>query len=119
VADDVVISAQNVYNPFGIDFGGGDGVNPNLRLRLESVGPRHSRVVSNSTVANTGLRGELFGTGWQWISTSVPATSTRTRSSTVTTSSRWWLRRPARRSSTAMAYPPAAHLLRPYRVAAR
>ncbi len=66
VADDVVISAQNMYNPFGIDFGGISGANPNLRLRLESVGPRHSRVVSNSTVFNTGLRGEVLDTGWQW-----------------------------------------------------
>lgn len=66
VADDVIISAQNLYNPFGIDFGGIAGDNPNLRLRLESVGPRHSRVVSNSTVFNSGLRGELLDTGWQW-----------------------------------------------------
>lgn len=65
-ADDVVISRDNFYNPFGIDFGGISGVNPNALFRLEALGTRHSNVGTDQAVANAGLRGELFNTGWQW-----------------------------------------------------
>ena len=64
-ADDVIISAQSYYNPFGIDFGG-QGTNPNLTVRMEALGTRHSSSSSDSKVAKLGMRGPLFGTEWNY-----------------------------------------------------
>ena len=66
VADDVVISAQSYYNPFGYSFGGADGANPNLTVRMEALGNRQSDTASDSKVAKLGLRGPLFGSEWNY-----------------------------------------------------
>jgi outer membrane receptor protein involved in Fe transport len=66
VADGVVISADSYYNPFGYDFGGADGSNPNLTMRLEALGNRFSSTSSDSKVAKVGARGGLFGTEWNY-----------------------------------------------------
>lgn len=63
--DDTVISAASVYNPFGIDFGGIEQPNPNLRTRLTAIGNRHSEVHTNQTLVSGGLRGKLPG-DWEW-----------------------------------------------------
>jgi outer membrane receptor protein involved in Fe transport len=64
-ADDVIISAQSYYNPFDINFGGQQG-NPNLTVRMEALGTRHSSSSSDSKVAKLGLRGPLFGSEWNY-----------------------------------------------------
>ena len=64
-ADDVIISADSYYNPFGYDFGGQAG-NPNLTVRLEALGNRRSSTSSDSKVVKTGLRGALFGSEWNY-----------------------------------------------------
>ena len=64
-ADDVIISAQSYYNPFGIDFGGQTG-NPNLTVRMEALGNRFSETSSDSKVAKLGMRGPLFGSEWNY-----------------------------------------------------
>ena len=66
VADDVIISGDSYYNPFGYDFGGADGANPNLTVRLEALGNRFSKTSSDSKVAKVGVRGPLFGTEWNY-----------------------------------------------------
>ncbi len=66
VADNVVISRNSIYNPFGIDFGGGSGANPQAEWRLVGLGPRRSDTVSTSEVASFGIRGNIFSTGWQF-----------------------------------------------------
>jgi len=66
VADDVVISAQSYYNPFGYSFGGADGNNPQLTVRMEALGNRQSDTTSDSKVAKLGLRGPLFGSEWNY-----------------------------------------------------
>lgn len=64
-ADDVIISAQSYYNPFGYAFGGQTG-NPNLTVRMEALGNRRSETSSDSKVAKAGMRGPLFGTEWNY-----------------------------------------------------
>jgi outer membrane receptor protein involved in Fe transport len=66
LADDVVISAQSYYNPFGYDFGGATTGNPNLTVRMEALGNRQSDTASDSKVAKLGLRGPLFGSEWNY-----------------------------------------------------
>lgn len=65
VADDTIISADSAYNPFGTDFGGVDGLNPNMLTRLESLGNRFSKVSTDQVFANGGFRGS-FGNSWEW-----------------------------------------------------
>ena len=65
-ADDIVLSAANAYNPFGNDFGGVDGLNPNFLTRLEALGNRRSDVDTDSIIANVGVRGKLGETTWEW-----------------------------------------------------
>jgi len=67
-ADDIVISADNAYNPFGIDFGGAvsGAENPNFLTRLEVLGNRRSEVNTDSILANAGVRGDIGSSSWQW-----------------------------------------------------
>jgi iron complex outermembrane receptor protein len=65
-ADDVIISAQSFYNPFGFAFGGVEGTNPNLQTRLESLGSRRSEAETESTIGNLGLRGKFGASSWEW-----------------------------------------------------
>ncbi len=65
VADDTIVSANSIYNPFGVDFGGGGGANGNALFRLLELGTRRSSTSSASTIINAGLRGKLSG-DWGW-----------------------------------------------------
>ncbi|MBL8271355.1 TonB-dependent receptor plug domain-containing protein [Steroidobacter sp.] len=81
-ADDTIISADSYYNPFGnnpygvaptgwavgqgLAFGGVEGLNPNMQVRLEALGSRRSEAETESTIGNLGLRGDFGGSSWQW-----------------------------------------------------
>jgi iron complex outermembrane recepter protein len=66
-ADEIVISKNNIYNPFGIDFGGpAINGNPDFDLRMTSLGNRLSNTVSSSVLANTGVKGTIFTSGWNY-----------------------------------------------------
>jgi outer membrane receptor protein involved in Fe transport len=64
--DDVIIPADNVYNPFGIAFGGADGVNPIAAWRLQSLGTRHNSVASTADQATFGVKGKVGASTWTW-----------------------------------------------------
>lgn len=68
-SDDVVLSADSIYNPFGIDLGGIDAENPNAVWRLEALGNRQNKVSTDASQANVGARGDILDTGWQWDAT--------------------------------------------------
>jgi outer membrane receptor protein involved in Fe transport len=65
-ADDVVISKNNIYNPFGIDFGGLTTGNPNAEWRLSGLGDRVLVADTNTTVSNVGLKGKLGLGDWSY-----------------------------------------------------
>jgi len=66
VADNVILSKNSIYNPFGIDFGGASGANPNFTERLSSLGNRQSDTSSDSAVFNGGAKGKLGLGNWDW-----------------------------------------------------
>ncbi|HTP40008.1 MAG TPA: TonB-dependent receptor [Steroidobacteraceae bacterium] len=66
VSDNVVISQYSMYNPFGVDFGGGTGVNTDAEWRLLGLGPRRSDTTTETANVAGGLKGNLFHTGWSW-----------------------------------------------------
>jgi iron complex outermembrane recepter protein len=66
-SDQIVISKNNIYNPFGIDFGGGaavGGANPDYDLRMTALGNRLSNNVSASVISDVGVKGTIPNTGW-------------------------------------------------------
>ncbi|HVO47553.1 MAG TPA: TonB-dependent receptor [Steroidobacteraceae bacterium] len=65
-ADNVVISKDNFYNPFGIDFGGLDTLNSNYRTRFVTLGDRFSKSDADNKLINLGVRGKLPVQDWQW-----------------------------------------------------
>jgi len=73
-SDDIVVSADNAFNPFGMDFGGNDAVNPNLLSRFTSLGNRSASFQTNVGQLNLGLRGDFAAVplvenllpGWSW-----------------------------------------------------
>lgn len=65
-SDNIVLSKNSLYNPFGIDFGGISGVNPDAAYRLLGLGPRSSDSISTSVEATLGVKGKLGTTGWDW-----------------------------------------------------
>jgi outer membrane receptor protein involved in Fe transport len=65
-ADDVIISAANAYNPFGLDFGGLTTTNSNYRTRFVTLGDRFSKSDTDSKLNNLGLRGKLPWGDWRW-----------------------------------------------------
>ena len=65
-ADDIIISADNAYNPFGVDFGGVLIGGPAFRTRMEALGNRTSTVDTDDMLANAGVRGDIGSTSWKW-----------------------------------------------------
>jgi iron complex outermembrane recepter protein len=65
-SDNIVLSKNSIYNPFGIDFGGISGANPDASYRLLGLNPRQSDSSSTSIEATLGLKGKLGATGWDW-----------------------------------------------------
>jgi iron complex outermembrane recepter protein len=68
-SDQVVISKNNIYNPFGIDFGGGaavGGANPDYDLRMSSLGNRWTNNSTANVLSNVGVKGSIFDTGWNF-----------------------------------------------------
>lgn len=64
--DNIVLSKNSIYNPFGSDFGGNSGANPDFTLRTFLFGARESDATSDGADFNGGVRGDLFKTGWKW-----------------------------------------------------
>jgi outer membrane receptor protein involved in Fe transport len=66
LADNITLSKDSIYTPFGTDFGGSSGLNPDFTLRTFLFGQRRSDSTSDSTNFNGGLKGNVFTTGWTW-----------------------------------------------------
>ena len=64
--DDIVIPANNFYNPFGIAFGGVAAINDDAEWRMVSLGTRHNSVETTADHATLGFRGAIMDTGWDW-----------------------------------------------------
>ena len=64
--DNITLSKNSIYNPFGVDFGGNSGLNPDFTLRTFLFGSRQSDTTEDSSDFNGGVRGDIFNTGWKW-----------------------------------------------------
>jgi iron complex outermembrane recepter protein len=57
--DEVLLSANSIYNPFGVDI-------VDSRLRLSRIGNRRTEFKTDSKQINAGLRGNFGETSWGW-----------------------------------------------------
>lgn len=64
--DDIVISEDSMYNPFGFSLGGADGTNPNATWRMLALGNRQNEIASYQGQINLGARGAIMDTGWNY-----------------------------------------------------
>ncbi len=64
--DNITLSKDSIYNPFGQDFGGNSGANPDFTLRTFLFGQRRSDSTGDSADFNGGVRGNVWTTGWKW-----------------------------------------------------
>lgn len=62
--DNIVISKNSIYNPFGINFGG--PTFNDIAQRLTSIGDRRSDSASASILSTAGLKGKLGDTSWRY-----------------------------------------------------
>jgi len=61
----LTITADNPYNPFGVDIGLGSPNGEQTQIRLTGLGPRQLNFASTNDQARLGLKGTLFD-NWQW-----------------------------------------------------
>ena len=64
--DDVVISKNNIYNPFGLDFGGLTSGNSAALWRLVGLSDRRQFAQVDTAVFHSGLKGKVGNTGWNY-----------------------------------------------------
>jgi iron complex outermembrane recepter protein len=62
--DNIVIPANNYYNPFGVAFGGPD--NPRAAWRMKSLGQRQANVNSTANQVTLGIKGKVLDSSWTW-----------------------------------------------------
>ena len=62
--DGIIIPANQYYNPFGVTFGLGS--TSDLLLRMSSLGDRGLKISNTTELANTGLKGAIGDTSWNW-----------------------------------------------------
>ncbi|MBR0344966.1 MAG: TonB-dependent receptor [Rudaea sp.] len=62
----LTVSSGNPYNPFGVDLGASVGGNYDDSLRGSALGPRLINYSTTNDQVLVGLKGNLFGTSWQW-----------------------------------------------------
>ncbi len=65
--DGILISAQNYYNPFGVNFGqDANGVYNEFRARLSSLGDRALDFQTSHDLITTGFKGTFGDSSWSW-----------------------------------------------------
>ncbi len=68
-ADGLLISAQNYYNPFGVDFGRDPAtglVYNQFKTRVPQIGNRTINIGVTNDQANLGLKGNIGASSWNW-----------------------------------------------------
>jgi outer membrane receptor protein involved in Fe transport len=65
-SNNVIIPADQYYNPFGVEFGTDQSRTRTIALRLTSLGNRGLKIANTTALANTGLKGSFGDTSWNW-----------------------------------------------------
>jgi iron complex outermembrane receptor protein len=63
-SNNLVVPANQFYNPFGVSFGGTSS--NTIALRLTSLGDRGLKIANTTEMGNAGLKGTFGDTSWNW-----------------------------------------------------
>nr|WP_132141888.1 TonB-dependent receptor [Luteibacter rhizovicinus] len=67
--DNYLVSADNYYNPFGVNFGTDRGTGQSyndFNTRLATLGKRRYSFTTDNTQINPGIRGSFGDSSWRW-----------------------------------------------------
>ena len=64
-SNNIVIPANQYYNPFGVAFGD-NGPSSTIALRLASIGDRGLKIANTTEMGNAGLKGTFGDSSWNW-----------------------------------------------------
>ena len=65
VGNNLIVPADQFYNPFGVTFGNNGGTST-IALRLTSLGNRGLKIANTTGMGNAGLKGTFGDTSWNW-----------------------------------------------------
>jgi len=65
VSNNLVVPADQYYNPFGATFGT-NGASSTIAMRLSSLGNRGSKIANTTEEGNFGFKGNFGDTSWNW-----------------------------------------------------
>jgi len=65
VSNNLVVPANQYYNPFGVTFGT-NGASSTIAMRLSSIGNRGSKIANTTEEGNFGFKGNFGDTSWNW-----------------------------------------------------
>ncbi len=65
VSNQLVVPANQYYNPFGVTFGT-NGASSTIAMRLTSLGDRGSKIANTTEEGNFGFKGNFGDTSWNW-----------------------------------------------------
>ena len=65
-ADNVVISQQSIYNPFGTGLGGSESGFENATFRMSALGNRAEEIYSYQGNLAAGARGQILDSSWDY-----------------------------------------------------
>ncbi len=65
VSNNIVVPADQYYNPFGVTFGT-NGASSTIALRLTSIGDRGDKLSNTTEMGNFGFKGNIGDTSWNW-----------------------------------------------------
>ena len=60
----IIVPADQYYNPFGVSFG--ESTTRTIALRLSSLGDRGLKLANTTALANAGLKGAFGDSSWNW-----------------------------------------------------
>ena len=65
-SNNIVVPADQFYNPFGVDFGTDGDSTRTIALRLTSLGDRGDKLSNTTELGNAGLKGTFGDSSWNW-----------------------------------------------------
>ena len=65
VNNNLVVPADQFYNPFGVSFGD-NGTSSTIAMRLVSIGDRGTKLANTTEMGNAGFKGTFGDTSWNW-----------------------------------------------------
>jgi outer membrane receptor protein involved in Fe transport len=65
-SNNLIVPANQYYNPFGVEFGTNQDSTRTIAMRLTSLGNRASKLANTTAMGNFGFKGTFGESSWNW-----------------------------------------------------